>query len=427
MPQSQTLKQASISQTSVGAHVSSAPLTTEIARAASPDLLLSSIDSRIVKIRPMATPIDQLSRCAGSRQAGSLKVEYYAVDVKGTETTLKAAFEPDDDLVGDNALYMSTNNDALFSPTETLMLPNVKAGSSGEPLVLYVVAVDKAKGLLVVPVNSALDADDGYEFSPASVGTKVVRMGRAAAELDVQTPQFEAIPKKASNYCQIFKMQVEQSTYQKLANKEVNWTFSDQEEIAIIDMRLGMEKNFLFGTKATVFDPEKQENIYLTGGIWNQTANTFTIPSGPITTATFVSMCRKAFTGAGSGATRKILVAGSGLIEKLSNATCDRAIYGNETMVKWGIEFREIRSNFGSLYVIHSEVFDQCGHVDDGMIIDPDAITKYTHVPFQSETLNLRTSGQRNTDARVLTESSCLVLRHPMSHIKLIQAPAIQA
>ena len=39
-------------------------------------------------------------------------------------------------------------------------------------------------------------------------------------------------------------MQVEQSTLQKLANKEVGWTFSDQEEVAIIDMRQGMEKNW---------------------------------------------------------------------------------------------------------------------------------------------------------------------------------------
>lgn len=421
MSQSQTLNQASISQSPMAAHVSSAPLTTEITDQASPGLLLNSIDSRIIKIRPMATPVDQLSRCAGARQAGSLKVEYYAVDVKNTETTLAKAIAPDATLVGESAFYINTAKDSIFSPTETLMLPTAKT-AGGEALTLYVVGVDKEKGLLVVPVNSEL-TDGEYDFQPVAAGQKVVRMGRAAAELDVQSPQFEAIPRKDSNYCQIFKMQIEQSTYQKLANKEVDWTFSDQEEIAIIDMRMGMEKNFLFGHKARVFDPDKKEYIYLTGGIWNQTDNTMTLPAGKITDETIIAMCRKAFTGAGSGSTRKILIGGSALIEKLSNATVNRNVYGTGTLVKWGIEFREIRSNFGTLYVLHSEVFDQCGHSGDGMIIDPDAITKYTHVPFQSETLNLRTSGQRNTDARVLTESSCLVLRHPMSHLKLLQAP----
>ena len=86
----------------------------------------------------------------------------------------------------------------------------------------------------------------------------LVRMGRAATELDVQTAQFEALPKNASNLCQIFKMQVEQSTFMKIAGKEIDWTFSDQEEVAIMDMRLGMEKNFLFGHKATITDPVKR-------------------------------------------------------------------------------------------------------------------------------------------------------------------------
>ena len=40
------------------------PLTTDIVREGSPSLLRSEVDKRIVKIRPMSTPIDQLSRFA---------------------------------------------------------------------------------------------------------------------------------------------------------------------------------------------------------------------------------------------------------------------------------------------------------------------------------------------------------------------------
>lgn len=420
MSQTNTLQQATISQGATGAHVSHAPLTTEVSDVASPGLLLNSIDSRIIKIRPMATPIDQLSRCAGSRHADSIKVDYYAVDVKDTVSTLSRAVQPDIATVGQNSFYISTKHNEIFSPTETIMLPASSVGESKQPLVLYIAAIDKRDGLLVVPVN-AKRGENGWNFAPLTAGSPIVRMGRAAAELDVQSPQYEAVPRKATNYCQIFKMQIEQSTYQKLANKEVDWTLSDQEEVAIIDMRLGMEKNFIFGAMAEITDPDKNETVYLTGGIWNQTDNTFELPAGKLSNETMVSMCRRAFTGAGCGSTRKILVGGSGLIEKLSNMQADRNITNSNTLVKWGIEFREIRTNFGSLYVVHSEIFDQCGHPDDGMIIDPDALTKYSHVPFQSEILNLRSSGQRNTDARVLTECSCLVLRHPQSHLKIIQ------
>ena len=59
-----------------GKHVVDGPLTTDVTRDLSQDLLLNEIDRQVVKIRPMATPIDQLSRCAGAKHAGSMIVDY---------------------------------------------------------------------------------------------------------------------------------------------------------------------------------------------------------------------------------------------------------------------------------------------------------------------------------------------------------------
>lgn len=56
------------------------PLTTAAVRQGSPALLLNEIDSRVVKVRPMATPVDQISRMVGARAASSMIVEYYLVD-----------------------------------------------------------------------------------------------------------------------------------------------------------------------------------------------------------------------------------------------------------------------------------------------------------------------------------------------------------
>ena len=86
---------------------------------------------------------------------------------------------------------------------------------------------------------------------------------------------------------------------------------------------------------------------------------------------------------------------------------------------KWGLDFSEIHTKFGTLYVVLSEIFDQCGMADCGMVIDPEYVTKYSHIPFRTESLNLRQSGLRNVDAIVITEASCLVLRYPNSHMKI--------
>lgn len=405
--------------------------TIETVNTQSPELLMNEVDKRVVKIRPMSTPLDQISRWAGARHAGSMIVDYYSVDTKPMSATFKKTAVPEDS--DENSEYvcaaLKTDNNRIFQPTDTILVPAVdtvdRDGSKSDSLILYVYGISESTGdVMVIPVNNY--SDGKYRLPDINSGTKLIRMGRAATELDVQTPQFESVPVKTSNNCQIFKAQIEQSTFFKLANKEVGWDFNDQEEAAVIDMRLGMEKTFLFGTKCRFTDPVKHDEVLLTGGIWNQTPNTWEYDENGLSTDSVISMMRQAFTE-NAGSSRKILIGGSGFIHQLhNNIDVTRVVSSQETVTKWGIDFTEMRSKFGSLYVLMSEVFDQCGHADDAMIIDPEYITKYCHVPFHTEKLDLRTSGVRNTEAIVLTEASCLVLRYPNAHMKVVKKKAAQ-
>lgn len=402
-----------------GKHVSGEPLTLELSREASPDLLRNEIDDRIVKIRPMATPIDQISRHAGARRSGAMTVEYYSVDTKEVTTTLEADSTDITSWGKTQGALLKTADDGIFEPTETIMVPEVMATTKDgetETLVLYVVSKD-TNGISVISVNNTTSR--GSSVPELKAGTMLVRMGRAAAELDVQTPQFEAMPTKKSNNCQIFKAQVEQSTYHKIANKEVGWSFSDQEEAAITDMRRGMEKNFLFGSCGTLTDPVKNTEIMLTGGIWHQAGKECQYTKGNLDMNRLIEISRQAFTGNG-GSSKKLLIGGTLLIEELNKLEHVKTVGASETMTRWGLDFTEIVTKFGRLYVLASEIFDQCGHSHDGMIIDPEYLTKYSHVPFRTERLDLRRSGQRNTEAIVITEASCLVLRYPQAHVRLI-------
>lgn len=412
-----------------GKHVVDEPLTTDISRKAAPDLLLNEIDQQIIKIRPMATPIDQLSRCAGSKHSGSMIVDYHNVDTKPTFTLLTQAYdEPDDDTVTSESAHpvLTTDNDEIFDASDTILVQGVYGyepdgvTQSDQELVLYVLSRDSNSGLRVQAVNGKKVGDVDGCVPSISRGAVLIRMGRAATELDVMSPQFEALPHKAQQYCQIFKMQVEESTMHKIANKEVDWTMNDQEEAAIYDMRLGMEKSFLFGVKARVWDNNKKENVMFTGGIWHQAGKEFAYGDEGFSQETIIDLMREAFTG-NAGSKRKILIGGSQLIGCLNKLDYNRVITASDSITKWGIDFTELRSKFGTLYVLLSEVFDECGMENDGMIIDPEYLQKYTHVPFSAETLNLKASGVRNVDATVLTEASCLVLRYPKAHMRIIK------
>lgn len=409
-----------------GKHVVDGPLTTDLSREGSPDLLLNEIDQQIVKIRPMSTPIDQISRYAGCKHSGSMIVDYYSVDTKPTKAVLSddiAATTP-----GPNdeppTLVINTNNNEIFDPTDTILvqgIPGADASGSSESkqdLMLYVLHRDTS-GLTVMAVNGFTVNGVPNCFPDVPGGTALVRMGRAASELDVQSPQFESLPKKSRNLCQIFKMQVEESTLQRLANKEVGWTMSDQEEAAVYDMRLGMEKSFLFGSARQVWDPVKKENIFFTGGIWNQAGKEYELElSVDLDVSKMVDLMRQAFTG-NAGSKRKILIGGSGLISRISKLDYTRVITAGQHVSKWGIDFTELRSKFGCLYLLLSEVFDEVGMEENGIIIDPEYLQKYTHIPFSTEQLNLKKSGVRNVDALVMTEASCLVLRYPKAHMRI--------
>lgn len=406
------------------AFVTGEPLTTNHASALSPDLLLNEIDQRITKVKPMATPIDQITRHFGSRQAGAMEVAYYSVECKPGEDTLEEDFDGKSQPLN-RALIGSIRptHPNYFEPTETILVPSVKM-NDGNGLVLYVVGKSEDQtSLNVIPVNPNITSTQ-HTIPEIPEGAVLVRMGRAASELDVQTAQFEAVPTKAENYCQIFKMQVEQSTFQKMADKEVNWTFSDQEEIAVADMRMGMERSFLFGIKANITDSTSHREVRLTGGIWNQAAGQFTYDHSALTEETLIDLCSRAFESS-SGSGKKFIFAGTGFVDAVSKIEARKVRMASETYTRFGLQFHEIVSNYGSLYLIYSPIFDMCGHRNDALIVDPDLVTKYCHIPFRTDTLDLRTAGIRNTDAVVITEASCIVLRQPQAHIRVVSAPAL--
>lgn len=412
-----------------GKIISGEPLTRDLALRESDGLIKNEIDDRITKIRPMSTPIDQLSRWAGARKASSMVVDYYSVDIKPTKATMSKAYtEPESGSVTSAAqkVTIDTSNNDIFEVSETVLVQGVKGyepdgtTQSKSDLVLYITSKEENGTLNVYAINGKKIGSVENCVPSIPNSTTLIRMGRAATELDVQTAQFEALPVKEQNNCQIFKIQVEQSTFQKIAAKEVQWDFSDSEEAAIYDMRLGMEKTFMFGVKRTLYDSRKKENVSLTGGIWWQAGKEYEFdPSKELTQDDLIDIMKEAFTGNG-GNKRKVLIGGSDFIGRINKLEVTKVIAADDEYVKWGIDFSEIRSKFGKFYVLYSEVFDDCGMSDYGFVFDPEFVTRWAHVPFGHQKLDLKSAGIRNTDAVVMTEASCLTLRYPAAHMRIV-------
>ena len=385
-----------------GTHVTGTPLTTENAAEASPSLLTNAIDQAIVKVRPMATPLDQISRLGHTRPVDSMEVDYYSVDTRADKDKVKAFAHARDVEGAKGTVYAITvEHPSRFEASDTF----TALARPGD--ILFYIIEKRADGTLIATSDREGQLDAGDE---------IVRMGRAATQLDVQTPQFSALPAKSTNYCQIFKAQIEQSMVMKLSHKEIGWDFNDQQEAAVYDMRLGMEKQFLFGSKSKIYDPVKGETVTTTGGVWKQAGREIEVDLDNFDSSALVDMLRATF----AENRRKVLMAGSDLISALNKIERTHVITARDQVTSWGIDFSELQSKFGKLYVVYSDIFDVMGMSGNGLIVDPEYIQKHVFIPFNAETLDLRGSGQRNTEALVMTEASCLTLRYPEAHARII-------
>lgn len=297
---------------------------------------------------------------------------------------------------------------------------------------LHVIGASDSNGQPVVYAVNGLKASDGQPTMLPAIAqdTVLIRLGKACAELDAQTAVFSNIPTPETQYCQNFMMQVEQSTFDKIALKEVDWTFSDLEEDSVYDMRLGQENSFLFGVKGKIKHPRKKNNTWFTEGIWWQAGKDITLGTwdsdkseAVVSDDELVDLAKDLFTGTGVGNKRKVLFAGSNLLAALSKITSEKFRL-KESVEVWNLKFKSFDTDFGEVLVMHHELFDQNGMADYGLAIDPTYLTKKVHINWERNVLDLKSAGIRNTDATVLREVCCLYLRYKKAHARIKLATA---
>ncbi len=410
-----------------------------------PNFYLTDVDKRIVKIRPMATPIDQISRYAKSSETSSFEVKYYSVGTREIKCSTNKAVTA---MTSGASVSLPVDDLNMFTLDDTIRVVGVKAitksdgtkwtdeDSNVPDLVLCVCGKDSTTNLpTVYAVNGNIDTSTKQPILVPTIpqGTTLVRMGKACGELDVQTGRFNNIPMPETQYCQNFMIQVEQSTFDKIAKKEVNWNFSDIEEDGVYDMRLAMENTYLFGVKQVIKHISKDGMLtWFTGGIWWMAGKDIEVGEwdnerkcAVITDDNLVDITKDLFVGTGIGNKRKILFCGSDMLSAFSKIKSEKFRL-KDTVEVWNLKFKSWDTDFGEVLTIHHELFDVNGMSDCGFAMDPEYLSKKTHVSWARNVLDLQKAGIRRTDAVVIQEVSCLYLRYAKAHarMRLAKAPA---
>ena len=198
-------------------------------------------------------------------------------------------------------------------------------------------------------------------------------------------------------------------------------------------MRLSQENTFLFGVKNKIYHPTKNGMAtWFTGGIWYMAGKDIEVGEwneakkcAVVTDDNLVDITKDLFVGTGIGNKRKILLCGSEMLSALSKINSEKFRLKDSVEV-WNLKFKSWDTDFGEVLTIHHELFDANGMSDCGFAMDPEYLTKKTHVSWSRNILDLKKAGIRNTDAVVIQEVACLYLRYAKAHarMKLAQAPA---
>lgn len=400
--------------------------TAQFSRENSDDLLLNEIERKVVKIRPMSNPLEQIGRYATQRGSKSQVVEYYSTDTIAVDAKLKVAYTEGADN-GEEQVTLDTTNNKIFSQYETLLVPGVfgydEAGVTVTDvnLVLYVLKKADDGKLVVKPVNGKTINGTRNCMPSIPADARLIRAGRAHNETDMKTTTYACVPTKKRQYLQIFRAQIEQSTLDKIADKEADWQFSDLEEEALFDMKRGMNKSFWLGVPRLIQDADSKD-VFLTGGIWWQAGKNFLygVNAGDtqITKEMLIDLSKTAFTG-NAGNKIKIFIVGSELMGNLSKITYDKVMNDEKIFTKYGIRFKEITTNFGTLWLVHDESLDEMGMSRKGLIFDADYLRKYAIYTLKTKDLDLRAAGEKDVDARTISEISGLVLQNPDAHVRV--------
>jgi hypothetical protein len=374
------------------------------------DFYDDSVDSEIVKFRPDLSPLDTITRQMKAKKAETMRFNWYSVDLLPHTTTLAQGTIA-------TAYTMTVADHKCIHEGDTI---KVVAEDGAE----YFYYVDKkANEVLTVtpPYDSEIIAKPAMDVIAA--GATIYVCGNAAAEGDMTTSAYGIVPTKENNFCQIFKCQVSESTINKLSRKDINWGLSDVEEQAIYQWRNKIEMSALFGTKGFFMPEDKNASVYTTNGLVKYIKKNLELGKAVdaqgnviLTNADLVDLTKEIFVG-NSGSQQRVMFAGSGFVAALSKIEAiQKQQEAGNTVVVWGIEWKEIRTNFGTLLLQHHKGLDLYGYTDKAIVLDMQYVDKWTFKPLERVEIDTRKAGTYDGDTYVSTEICGFSLRYPDCH-----------
>ncbi len=311
-----------------------------------------------------------------------------------------------------------TECDEIFSASDTILVQGVNGYEpdgvtvSNKELVLLVLSCDDTNGLRVKALNGKKIGFVEGCVPSITRGAVLIKMGRMMSAEDATSPEV-ALPEEYSytQYCQRFAMQLREDSTRVSGIITASSPLNDSEREVLEHFTKMRNRSMLFGVAAKSYNIDFEE-VISTSGIWHLAGKDFVYDDDGFTKESVLDLMREAFTNCKSSSA-KVLIGGTDLISIMNKMDSDQVFAGTDAGV------RALHSTFGSLYLVTSELFDDCGMESAGMIIDLAYIEKHVKQPLRGDFIDYVDTNGNRIRGLLFTEECAMVLKNPRTHMRI--------
>lgn len=399
----------------------------------------ATTSSKLAKIGWSNAPLDTFLRNIGKAKTNSDTYQFYSVTARGVACTSSAGgtFNAKSfTITMDTGGQSLSKSGVLIAPAYTVdstgKAIKVTSGVALKPAMLHIADVNYSVDpiqVTVAPLNfSSVDSTSG---KAVDFQTTYYRAGVACDQDVAITEDPQAMPTKDHNYCQRMLCTISENVYQAMQDKEVEYGLNDFRDQAILDFRLQSEMAAIFGGGAAkggaiadgenFVDPKTGKRKLHMRGVLDfdiQHIERSVNNGTPEDIDVYLNKVMEQMFSVNNGSSERLLIYGAGFATALADSKWwQKQLEANKTEMKWGVTWKMVESNFGSLRGIMDPALSLTGPYSNcALVIDPAHIRLVEQVPLQERKLDLVSAGIRNSKDIVLEESITLELTNPKAH-----------
>lgn len=386
-----------------------------------PQMNKATVSEKLAKIEPSRTPLDTLLRNIGSGKTNSDQFEFYSVHARGLNATVESTT-----VEGDLLSIKLKDGCHCLSKDANVFVPSLQVSNGAiatasplatDPLRLHIVDINYGTGYITAVVVSK-KVTAAAAKAALTDGIVLQRYASAKDQDAAISNDPMATPVKDVNYCQRNLCTISQNVYQALQDKEVEYGIAEFKAQALTDFRAQAEYAVIFGDApegGAIVDPNTQKRKLFMRGLLSFDILKYVQGEEKVDEYLNIAM-QKVFEN-NNGSEKRLLLYGPEFATSLANSgVWQHQLEAGKTEVKWGITWKVIESNFGTLMAIMHPGLGVAGYGKAAIVVDPANIRRIEQVPLTMENLDLKKAGIRNSEDVLLEESFTLEVTNPKTH-----------